>query len=86
MPGRSIQGRPGPVAPGTLEEGWLGMTQVHYIYCALLFLLQQLHLRSSGIRLQRLGTPAVNVLMRVDVDSKACLGVLGLPSQLCCLE
>ena len=56
-----------------------------HLLCTL-FLLQQLHLRSSGIRLQRLGTPAINVLMRVDVDSKACLGVLGLPSQLCRLE
>ena len=38
------------------------MTQVYYIYCALLFLLilHQLHLRSSGICPQRLGDPDVN--------------------------
>ena len=34
-----------------------GKTQAHYIYC--LLLLHQLQLRSSGIRSQRLGTPAL---------------------------
>jgi len=35
-----------------------GMTQVHYLLCTLfLLLLHQLHLRSSGIRSRRLGTP-----------------------------
>ena len=35
------------------------LIQAHYIWCALCFFLlwHQLHLRSSGIRLQRLGTP-----------------------------
>ena len=36
--------------------GGLGMTQAHYVYCTLL-LLHQLHLRSSGIRCQRLESP-----------------------------
>ena len=40
--------------------GGLGMIQMHYIYCALYFYYCcQLHLISSGIRSQRLGTPAL---------------------------
>ena len=35
----------------------LGMTQEHYIYCALSFYYYcQFHLRSSGINAQKLGT------------------------------
>ena len=35
----------------------LGMTQEHYMYCALSFYYYcQFHLRSSGIRAQKLGT------------------------------
>lgn len=35
------------------------MIQTHYLLCILFLLLYQLHLRSSGIRPQRLGTPAL---------------------------
>ena len=39
------------------------MIQVHYLYCTLLLLLwHQLHLRSSGIRSLRLGTPVIEKL------------------------
>ena len=46
------------------DQGWrngLGKIQVHYIYCALLLLLHWLHLRSSGIRSLRWGTPYLEV-------------------------
>ena len=40
----------------------LGMIQVQDIYCILfLLLLHQLHLRSSGIRSQRVGTPGLEI-------------------------
>ena len=55
---RERQFFPGPVR----EEGsGLGMIRVHlHLVCTLfLLLLRQLHLKSSGIRPQRLGTPAL---------------------------
>ena len=70
------QQSPTSLAPGTsfmednfsTDQGWrsgLGMIQVHYIYCALLLLhlllLHRLHLRLSGIRSLRWGTPNLEV-------------------------
>ena len=46
------------------RQGGSGMIQMLYIYCALWLLLHQLHLRSSGIRSWRLGTPAFGDLKK----------------------
>ena len=66
---------------GPGEEGWFrDDSSASPLLCTLfLSLLQRLNLRSSGTRSQRLGTPAISVLMRVDADSRAWLGILGLP-------
>ena len=48
---------------GGVRDGF-GMIQVHYIYFVLDFyyLLHQFHLRSSGIRSYRLGTPVLKYM------------------------
>jgi len=60
--GRQFFHRPG-WQWGGVRDGF-GMIQVHYIYCVLDFyyLLHQFHLRSSGIRSYRLGTPALKYM------------------------
>ena len=55
--------------------GWFGMTQVHYIYCALYFFYDYISSTSghpSGIRSQRLGTPDYIIYLKY-INSQACM-------------
>ena len=55
--------------------GWFGMTQVHYIYCALYFSYDYISSTSghpSGIRSQRLGTPDYIIYLKY-INSQTCM-------------